>query len=115
MTNGDALKQGEYTLKERIEHRERERLQKKQNENFAEMSRLLAQHRDNAKKLSESFLRLREEYKTMKPPEPDRRTPRLPSHRLSRVFSFLIKNSPFRARPVQGKRKDGDYGKITWS
>lgn len=48
---------GERNLGARI--REQERAQEKTNEKWAEMSRLLAQHRHNAKKLSESFLRLK--------------------------------------------------------
>ena len=63
MTDKDALKRGEQTLKERIEHKEseeRDRLREKLQEKFAEMSRLLAVSRDNAQKLSESFTRLKE-------------------------------------------------------
>ena len=54
---------GERNLGERIEDKEieeRDMLREKLQEKFAEMSRLLAVSRDNAKKLSESFIRLKE-------------------------------------------------------
>jgi hypothetical protein len=38
-------------------------------------------------------------------PEPDRRTPRLPSHRSSRALSYLIKHSPFLRRSGFYKKK----------
>ena len=45
---------------EEIQEQEREQIREQLQEKFAEMSRLLAVSRDNAQKLSESFIRLKE-------------------------------------------------------